>query len=65
MITYLIIFQGSGKTYTIGSSNTSELLDDEYGVIPRALEQIFHVIQVDKLFVNTSLFAFLLSLLAF
>ncbi|CAB4042382.1 kinesin KIF27, partial [Paramuricea clavata] len=48
MITYLIIFQGSGKTYTIGSSNTSELLDDEYGVIPRALEQIFHVIQEHK-----------------
>ncbi len=50
MVNYLIIFQGSGKTYTIGSSNTAELLDDEYGVIPRALEQIFHLIQVDKLF---------------
>ena len=50
LVNYLIIFQGSGKTYTIGSSNTAELLDDEYGVIPRALEQIFHLIQVDKLF---------------
>lgn len=42
----IVIFQGSGKTYTIGSANTTELLDEEYGVIPRAVGQIFHIIEV-------------------
>ncbi|XP_046859359.1 kinesin-like protein KIF27 isoform X2 [Xenia sp. Carnegie-2017] len=39
---------GSGKTYTIGSSNTADVLDEEYGMIPRALDQMFHIIQEKK-----------------
>nr|KAG5694021.1 hypothetical protein BaRGS_002475 [Batillaria attramentaria] len=32
---------GSGKTYTIGGGDISALTEEEYGVIPRALHQMF------------------------
>lgn len=36
---------GSGKTYTIGGGNTGSLTEEEYGVIPRAVQEMFEVIQ--------------------
>ncbi|XP_078703332.1 kinesin-like protein KIF27 [Branchiostoma floridae x Branchiostoma belcheri] len=36
---------GSGKTYTIvGGGNTDTITEDEYGIIPRAIKQIFSTI---------------------
>jgi len=37
---------GSGKSYTMGSEHLLISGQDQYGVIPRALEDIFHHIQV-------------------
>ena len=38
--------KGSGKTFTIGGANTAGLLEEEYGIVPRAAKQIFHIIEV-------------------
>ncbi|KAL4224634.1 Kinesin-like protein kif27 [Mactra antiquata] len=39
---------GSGKTYTIGGGNVSPVTEDEHGVIPRAIKQMFDIINVEK-----------------
>lgn len=36
---------GSGKTYTMGSGFDVELSPDKIGIIPRAIEHLFHGIQ--------------------
>ncbi|EDO49990.1 predicted protein [Nematostella vectensis] len=36
---------GSGKTYTIGGLDTGGLMDDQYGIIPRAVKQIFQAFE--------------------
>ncbi|XP_076451061.1 kinesin-like protein KIF27 [Babylonia areolata] len=36
---------GSGKTYTIGGGDISSLTEDEYGIIPRALQQMFEIMK--------------------
>ena len=38
--------QGSGKTYTVGGGHISSLTEDEYGIIPRAVKQMFDIMQV-------------------
>ena len=46
---YLCVFhyiQGSGKTYTVGGGHISSLTEDEYGIIPRAVKQMFDIMQV-------------------
>lgn len=40
------VFQGSGKTYTIGGGNVSPVTEDEDGIIPRAVRQMFDIINV-------------------
>lgn len=42
----MCVFQGSGKTYTIGGTNAATHTDDEMGIIPRALQRLFHLIHV-------------------
>ena len=53
LINYLQVFfytiQGSGKTYTIGGGHISSLTEDEYGIIPRAVKQMFDIMQVSSL----------------
>ena len=39
---------GSGKTYTMGSAALSALADDEVGVIPRVIQDIFAGIERRK-----------------
>ncbi|KAL3842329.1 hypothetical protein ACJMK2_020357 [Sinanodonta woodiana] len=39
---------GSGKTYTIGGGNISSLTEEEYGVIPRAIKQMFDIINAEQ-----------------
>ncbi|XP_032223609.1 kinesin-like protein KIF27 isoform X2 [Nematostella vectensis] len=39
---------GSGKTYTIGGLDTGGLMDDQYGIIPRAVKQIFQAFEESK-----------------
>ncbi|KAH3886113.1 hypothetical protein DPMN_010114 [Dreissena polymorpha] len=39
---------GSGKTYTIGGGNVSMVTEDEDGVIPRAVRQMFDIMSIDK-----------------
>ncbi|KAG2379611.1 hypothetical protein C9374_006728 [Naegleria lovaniensis] len=36
---------GSGKTYTMGTANSTNLLDEELGVIPRVIQNIFEIIK--------------------
>ncbi|XP_033646450.1 kinesin-like protein KIF27 isoform X2 [Asterias rubens] len=36
---------GSGKTYTVGGHNATNLTEDEYGIIPRAIQHMFHIIK--------------------
>lgn len=38
--------QGSGKTYTVGGGNMNSITEEEYGVIPRALKDMFDYMQV-------------------
>ncbi|WAR03106.1 KIF27-like protein [Mya arenaria] len=40
--------QGSGKTYTIGGGNVSPVTEDEDGIIPRAVRQMFDLMSIDK-----------------
>uniref|UniRef100_A0A8C1WUM2 Kinesin family member 7 n=1 Tax=Cyprinus carpio TaxID=7962 RepID=A0A8C1WUM2_CYPCA len=40
---------GSGKTYTIGESNISAFRDDEQGIIPRAVAEIFKLLDENDL----------------
>uniref|UniRef100_W5LQ99 Kinesin family member 7 n=1 Tax=Astyanax mexicanus TaxID=7994 RepID=W5LQ99_ASTMX len=40
---------GSGKTYTIGEANICKLLDDEQGIIPRAVAEIFKLLDENDL----------------
>ena len=46
-------FQGSGKTYTVGGGNIASLTEDEYGIIPRAIKEMYEIIQVTKINVIT------------
>ena len=39
---------GSGKTYTMGSGNSTALLEDEVGIIPRVISDIFAGIEKRK-----------------
>ncbi|XP_052800422.1 kinesin-like protein KIF27 isoform X2 [Mya arenaria] len=39
---------GSGKTYTIGGGNVSPVTEDEDGIIPRAVRQMFDLMSIDK-----------------
>ena len=41
-----VVCQGSGKTFTIGGGNIATQTEEEFGVIPRAVKQIFDTIQV-------------------
>lgn len=38
--------QGSGKTYTVGGGNMNSITEEEYGIIPRALKDMFDYMQV-------------------
>ncbi|XP_059382936.1 kinesin-like protein kif7 [Carassius carassius] len=40
---------GSGKTYTIGEANISTFRDDEQGIIPRAVAEIFKLLDENDL----------------
>ncbi|KAG9266975.1 kinesin-like protein KIF7 [Astyanax mexicanus] len=40
---------GSGKTYTIGEANISSFRDDEQGIIPRAVAEIFKLLDENDL----------------
>ena len=40
------MFQGSGKTYTVGGTDSAGLLEEEYGIILRAVKQLFHIMEV-------------------
>ncbi|XP_061101263.1 kinesin-like protein kif7 [Conger conger] len=40
---------GSGKTYTIGEANISSFRDDEQGVIPRAVAEVFKLLDEEDL----------------
>ena len=51
-MTVLYNLQGSGKTYTIGGTNTATHTDDEMGVIPRALQRVFLMIDVSIKFLT-------------
>ena len=50
MMKYLMVhifqFEGSGKTYTMGTGNYSYLDEDERGIIPCAVSDIFTHTQV-------------------
>ncbi|NWW46709.1 KIF27 protein, partial [Pedionomus torquatus] len=35
---------GSGKTYTIGGGHVASVAEDEKGIIPRAIQELFHLI---------------------
>ncbi|RUS90635.1 hypothetical protein EGW08_001632, partial [Elysia chlorotica] len=39
---------GSGKTYTIGGGDITALTEEEYGIIPRALTDMFRIMQETK-----------------
>ncbi|XP_061178029.1 kinesin-like protein KIF27 isoform X2 [Saccostrea echinata] len=39
---------GSGKTYTVGGGNMNALTEEEYGIIPRALKDMFDYMQANK-----------------
>eukprot|EP00960_Hanusia_phi_P041311 754936-Hanusia_phi.AAC.5 len=39
---------GSGKTYTMGSTSIDAMLEDEQGIIPRAIRQLFDDIKEQK-----------------
>lgn len=39
---------GSGKTYTIGGGNISPVTEDEDGIIPRAVRQMFDIMSIDS-----------------
>ncbi|XP_067655399.1 kinesin-like protein KIF27 [Haliotis asinina] len=39
---------GSGKTYTIGGCNISAITEDEYGTIPRAINQMFDIMKSNE-----------------
>ncbi|KXJ21576.1 Kinesin-like protein KIF27 [Exaiptasia diaphana] len=39
---------GSGKTHTMGSLGTGGLTDSDHGIIPRAVKQIFQMIEEKK-----------------
>ena len=41
-----LFFQGSGKTYTMGGGNMNSFTEEEYGIIPRALKDMFDYMQV-------------------
>ncbi|KAK6191693.1 hypothetical protein SNE40_003312 [Patella caerulea] len=36
---------GSGKTFTIGGGNITSLTEEEYGILPRALKEMFYIMQ--------------------
>ncbi|XP_020621415.1 kinesin-like protein KIF27 [Orbicella faveolata] len=38
----------SGKTYTIGGTNSAGLLEEEYGIILRAVKQLFQIMEENK-----------------
>ncbi|XP_075714288.1 kinesin-like protein KIF7 isoform X2 [Rhinoderma darwinii] len=40
---------GSGKTYTIGEASISSISDDEQGIIPRAMAEIFQLVDENDL----------------
>ncbi|XP_077119605.1 kinesin-like protein KIF7 [Ranitomeya variabilis] len=40
---------GSGKTYTIGEASVSSISDDEQGIIPRAMAEIFKLVDENDL----------------
>ncbi|XP_041091421.1 kinesin-like protein kif7 [Polyodon spathula] len=40
---------GSGKTYTIGEANISSLSDEEQGIVPRAMAEIFKLLDENDL----------------
>ncbi|XP_069046778.1 kinesin-like protein kif7 isoform X2 [Lepisosteus oculatus] len=40
---------GSGKTYTIGEANISSFSDDEQGIIPRAVAEVFKLLDENDL----------------
>jgi hypothetical protein len=42
----IVYIQGSGKTYTIGGGNISPVTEDEDGIIPRAVRQMFDTLSV-------------------
>ena len=43
---FVVLFQGSGKTYTMGTGNCVYLDEEERGIIPRAVTDIFDQIAV-------------------
>ena len=41
-----LLLKGSGKTYTMGTGSNCALLDEEIGILPRAINDIFQIIEV-------------------
>ncbi|XP_064601119.1 kinesin-like protein KIF27 [Liolophura sinensis] len=39
---------GSGKTYTIGGANITSITEEEYGIIPRAVKQMYDIMAQTK-----------------
>ena len=48
-------FQGSGKTYTIGG-NVAILTDDEFGILPRAIRDMYQHMQVTSIGSSESIY---------
>ena len=40
--------QGSGKTFTVGGGNINSQMDEEFGIIPRAIRNMFEIMQVQQ-----------------
>ena len=38
--------QSSGKTYTIGGTDSASVLEEDYGIILRAVKQLFQIMEV-------------------
>lgn len=43
----LFVWQSSGKTYTIGGTDSAGLLEEQYGIILRAVKQLFQIMEVN------------------
>ena len=51
--------KGSGKTYTMGTGSCSYYDDEECGIIPRAVNDIFHKINVGAFLINAVVLNFI------
>lgn len=53
--------QGSGKTFTMGGGDISAQDEEDFGIIPRAIHEIFDLVQVTFMFFKDEKIATLLG----